>query len=468
MSDTLSFYVHDEVGSVIATVTENLGGANQSVTLTSYDAWGKARPTTGSNAYQDPAPGSFYSPTPAGQQEGFAGHDNLSDTGLVDMEGRVYDPEVGNFLSPDPNVQYPYSSQGYDRYIYVNDNPLSLSDPSGYWSEAGIGQVISDIGPFLSTIQPFCGVWCTAAAEAVGGYMQSGNNVGTGLEAGTLSLASSESMNAIGSYFGASPSGAYVGGMSAAEALASKTLVEGLVLGALSEAGGGRFGSGFLGGVTGSLVGSFLNSPAFNSLNDPGKIILAALAGGTVSYAAGGNFGNGALAAAFVEAFNDLQHYRNLEEAKRKLSSEKFAELVRLGMHQLPGEINLYRNMSLDNFALQDSTLWGTGSLGVAQYDLATARLGKITVISSLESLNVQFDYQWAYGVAYDYYTRDFPLEFTSSVFEAAGNLSMSGATALFGSYASFGSFMPANTGSNFYISCWSDVGCQIWFNPGK
>ena len=60
--------------------------------------------------------------------------------------------------------------------------------------------------------------------------------------------------------------------------------------------------------VTGSLVGSFLNSPAFNNLNDPGKIILAALAGGTVSYAAGGNFGNGALAAAFVEAFNDLEH----------------------------------------------------------------------------------------------------------------------------------------------------------------
>ena len=30
--------------------------------------------------------------------------------------------------------------------------------------------------------------------------MQSGNNVGTGLEAGTLSLASSESLNAIGSY----------------------------------------------------------------------------------------------------------------------------------------------------------------------------------------------------------------------------------------------------------------------------
>ena len=71
--------MRDEVGSVIATVTENLGGANQSVSLTSYDAWGKARATTGSAAYEDLAPGSFYSPTPSGQEEGFAGHENLTD-----------------------------------------------------------------------------------------------------------------------------------------------------------------------------------------------------------------------------------------------------------------------------------------------------------------------------------------------------------------------------------------------------
>lgn len=62
-ADTLSFYVHDEVGSVIATVTETLGGANQTVSLSSYDAWGKARATMGSSAYQPLSPGMFYSPT---------------------------------------------------------------------------------------------------------------------------------------------------------------------------------------------------------------------------------------------------------------------------------------------------------------------------------------------------------------------------------------------------------------------
>jgi len=37
-ADTLRFFVHDEVGSVIATVTESLGGANQALALYSYDA----------------------------------------------------------------------------------------------------------------------------------------------------------------------------------------------------------------------------------------------------------------------------------------------------------------------------------------------------------------------------------------------------------------------------------------------
>jgi hypothetical protein len=70
-SDTLSFYVHDEVGSVIATVTENLGGSNQTLTLNSYDAWGKARPSTGTMAYQDPVPGTFLNPSHSGQHEGY-------------------------------------------------------------------------------------------------------------------------------------------------------------------------------------------------------------------------------------------------------------------------------------------------------------------------------------------------------------------------------------------------------------
>jgi RHS repeat-associated protein len=300
--DTRSFYVHDEVGSVIAVVTENLGGANQTMSLTSYDAWGKARPTTGSGAYANLPPGTFYSPTPSGQNEGYAGHDNLSDTGLVDMEGRVYDPEVGNFLSPDPNVQYPFSSQGYNRYIYVNDNPLSLSDPSGYFSldEAGIGQIISDVGPFLNAI-PVCEYWCTAAAEAVGGYMQSGNNVGAGLRAGVLSAGEEFAFSYVGGQFAPNPVGTD---------LVERSVIEGLIGGAFSEAGGGNFGDGFIGAFTSSelspvIASVYSGTDYYSPQNMATRAVISAVVGGTVSSLTGGKFGDAAVAAAFQNMFNE-------------------------------------------------------------------------------------------------------------------------------------------------------------------
>lgn len=63
---------------------------------------------------------------------GFTDHEHLADSGLIHMNGRVYDPVIGRFLSPDPILQDPYNSQNYNRYSYVWNNPLSLVDPSGY------------------------------------------------------------------------------------------------------------------------------------------------------------------------------------------------------------------------------------------------------------------------------------------------------------------------------------------------
>jgi hypothetical protein len=48
------------------------------------------------------------------------------------MGGRVYDPNIGRFLSADLFVQSPYSSQSFNRYSYVGNNPMSRVDPTGY------------------------------------------------------------------------------------------------------------------------------------------------------------------------------------------------------------------------------------------------------------------------------------------------------------------------------------------------
>jgi RHS repeat-associated protein len=52
--------------------------------------------------------------------------------GLNHMNGRIQDATTGRFLSPDPYVQDPFNTQNFNRYSYVNNNPLSFTDPSGF------------------------------------------------------------------------------------------------------------------------------------------------------------------------------------------------------------------------------------------------------------------------------------------------------------------------------------------------
>ena len=47
------------------------------------------------------------------------------------MNGRVYDPILARFLSPDPYVQLPGYANNFNRYSYVLNNPLVHTDPNG-------------------------------------------------------------------------------------------------------------------------------------------------------------------------------------------------------------------------------------------------------------------------------------------------------------------------------------------------
>jgi uncharacterized protein RhaS with RHS repeats len=49
------------------------------------------------------------------------------------MNGRVYDPILGRFLSPDPIIQFPNFPNNFNRYTYALNNPLRFTDPSGYY-----------------------------------------------------------------------------------------------------------------------------------------------------------------------------------------------------------------------------------------------------------------------------------------------------------------------------------------------
>lgn len=76
-------------------------------------------------------------------RHGFTGHEMLDDVSLVHMNGRVYDPQIGRFLSHDPVLAYPEESQDYNRYSYVWNSPLRNIDPSGLATQDDIDLAVS-------------------------------------------------------------------------------------------------------------------------------------------------------------------------------------------------------------------------------------------------------------------------------------------------------------------------------------
>ena len=118
-------YFHkDHLGS-ITTITSNIGAILEQ---NSFDAFGKRRNSNGSDATT-----TINSLT----RRGFTEHEMLPEENMIHMNGRVYEPTLGRFMSADPQVQFPRFSQSYNRYSYTLNNPLSGTDPTGFgtWSD---------------------------------------------------------------------------------------------------------------------------------------------------------------------------------------------------------------------------------------------------------------------------------------------------------------------------------------------
>ena len=128
------------IGAVTNAINDALAPFGVVVERQSYDAWGRRRTVThnaGTWTVTYPA-----TPGSAETHRGFTGHEMLDLVGLVHMGGRVYDPITARFLSPDPFVQSPDNLQNLNRYSYVLNNPLSYTDPSGFFFK-GIGKWLS-------------------------------------------------------------------------------------------------------------------------------------------------------------------------------------------------------------------------------------------------------------------------------------------------------------------------------------
>jgi RHS repeat-associated protein len=74
-------------------------------------------------------------------RRGYTGHEQIDNVMLVHMNGRVFDPVIGRFLSADPYVDGPETTQGWNRYAYVLGRALTATDPSGFHPEGRAGRL---------------------------------------------------------------------------------------------------------------------------------------------------------------------------------------------------------------------------------------------------------------------------------------------------------------------------------------
>ena len=306
---TTAYVLKDHLGSIHCLVNQS-GAVTEEL---SFDAWGRRR-----------NPLNWEPLTQAGNHTtmlGFTGHEHIDIAALVNMNGRVYDPLTGRFLSPDPFMQAPGYSQGLNRYSYCLNNPLSLTDPSGYtWlSDNWRSLLAGAVGVSVAILTAGTGtagsialgqaILSGAAGGFAGGFTGSllnGGNVGDAVKAGVIGGViggiSAGAANKVGSFFGD------VGKFNFQKELA-RSLAHGSVGGLTSMAQGGKFKHGFFAGSFASMAGSGMQASGWGVFQTQvGGGIAAAVVGGTASELGGGKFANGAVTGAYTMLFNHMAH----------------------------------------------------------------------------------------------------------------------------------------------------------------
>jgi RHS repeat-associated protein len=129
------YLASDHLGSVDA-VTNAAGTV---LARPSFNAWGARRASN----WQGAPSQSEWQAIADTTRRGYTGHEQLDNVMLVHMNGRVYDPAIGRFLSADPFIDCAGSTQGWNRYSYVKNSPLAFTDPGGYSSVATRGMSVA-------------------------------------------------------------------------------------------------------------------------------------------------------------------------------------------------------------------------------------------------------------------------------------------------------------------------------------
>ncbi|MDQ7049255.1 MAG: RHS repeat-associated core domain-containing protein [Enterobacterales bacterium] len=331
---SIDYLYKDHLGSMDTIVSASSNSAPMKM---SFDSFGNRRLTSWVNSL----------PTTSGvldllamTDKGYTGHETLDDVGLIHMNGRVYDPTLGRFLSADPNIQAPTDTQSLNRYSYVLNNPLSATDPSGYFFSK-LKKYWRTIASIVITIYfPMIG-W-------VGDLGAIGSGALTGFLAGAVATGSWRGA-LVGAFTGALFGGIHDG----VTAGMGKVLAHGLAGGVSSVLNGGKFGHGFMSAGITQFAGYKGWMPKIGANNLGQRIknaVSAAVLGGTVSRLTGGKFASGAITGAFSRLLNDM--------AANKLEDKvnKWAKKINLAKKYGKKAIKLYLAVDKINEAIAIAT----------------------------------------------------------------------------------------------------------------
>ena len=217
------------------------------------------------------------------------------------MNGRIYDPVLARFLSPDPFVQAPNFTQSYNRYTYCFNNPFKYVDPDGeiaWLIPAAIFIAKAAItGAAISAAAYTVGVAVSPGGFNNWDWGQLGKSAGWGAVSGVATAGIGAGFKAAGTFAGT------VG----TEVL--RGAAHGVAQGGISALQGGNFAQNFAIGAVSSWAGHGLEA-GLNKLGaSPTASLIAGvgfstISGGVTAEITGGNFWQGAATGLTVGLLN--------------------------------------------------------------------------------------------------------------------------------------------------------------------